>query len=41
MSQIPTASETTIFRNKERKSGTAKRSFKHVALKANGALATS
>jgi hypothetical protein len=30
-----------IFRNKERKSGIAKHSFKHVGLKANGALAIS
>ncbi len=41
MSLISTASKTTIFRNNERKSETAKRSFKHAALKANGALAIS
>lgn len=41
MSQISTQSETTILRNNERRSGTAKRSFKHVASKANGALAIS
>ncbi|WP_179367695.1 hypothetical protein [Winogradskyella forsetii] len=38
---FPTTSEATIFRNSERKSGTAKRSFKHVALEAKDALAIS
>ena len=41
MSQIPTLSETTIFRNNERKDGTAKRSFRHGIMKANDALAIS
>ncbi|WP_262508022.1 hypothetical protein [Winogradskyella thalassocola] len=41
MSHIPILSEATIFRNKERRSETAKRSFKHVASKASGALAIS
>ncbi len=35
MSQVSTASKTTIFRNKERRNVDAKRSFKHGIPKAN------
>lgn len=41
MSQIPTESETSKFRNNERKNEDARRSLKHEVLKENVALAIS
>ncbi len=41
MSQISTASETSKFRNNERKNAGARHSLKHEVLKANDALAIS
>jgi len=41
MSQISTESESSKFRNNERRDEDAKRSFKHEISKANGALAIS
>ncbi len=41
MSLIPTVSETSKFRNNERKNEDAGRSLKYEVLKVNGALAIS